>query len=468
MSPTEGEDYSEAIEGVASLMGYNLAPWQRMVLGAWSRHTPEGSWVHRRCGASVPRQAGKSVIAIVWVTFLVVILGYSVLWTDHNYSTTCEMLRRFRKIFGSKANDPNAPKAFNRLVESTSSKTSQEKYEFVNGGVLCFSTRTESASLGFSFDVIIYDEAQLLTAEQAQTLQPTTSSGPHRNTQSILVGTPTRAGCAADNFRAMREEAIDTPEPDLCWFEWGVDEVGDVFDEARYYAVNPSLHGGVADIEAIKSSIRLMSSDKLGIAQEYLGYWVPGASSAVVSRAQWEACAIADADTPKNGGVVAYGVKFSPDGALVALSACRKTEAGYHVELVQSESTADGVSWLAKWLIERKTKAAAVAVDGLSGAGALRQALAGKVPRGYVMAPRTSDICNASAMTLEAIKNKTLTHIEGTELDVSATESIRRKVGGGGGWSWGGEASLPMESAALALWAAETTKRNPNRKGAAA
>lgn len=449
-------------------MGYDLAPWQKTVLAAWSRHTPDGAWVHRRCGASVPRQAGKSVIAIVWVTFLVVILGYSVLWTDHNYSTTCEMLRRFRKVFGSKANDPNAPKAFNRLVESTSSKTSQEKYEFTNGGVLCFSTRTESASLGFSFDVIIYDEAQLLTAEQAQTLQPTTSSGPHRNTQSVLVGTPTRATCAADNFRAMRDEAINAPEPDLCWFEWGVDEVGDVFDESRYYAVNPSLHGGVADIEAIKSSIRLMSSDKLGIAQEYLGYWVPGATSAVISAKEWAACEVADEHAPRDGGVVAYGVKFSADGALVALSACRKTERGRHVELVECASTAEGTRWLAEWLVERTRKAAAVAIDGLSGAGALRQALAGKVPRNYVMAPRTADVCNASAMTLEAIKDGTLTHIGGTELDESATSSPRRKIGAGGGWGWGGENSLPIESAALALWAAETTKRNPSRRGVAA
>lgn len=138
----------------------------------------------------MPRQAGKSHDAIIWAAFLVLEMGYSVLWTDHNYSTTCEMLARFRKIFGKRVGDPDAHRAINRRVSDAKSKTAQESYEFANGGVLCFSTRTDSASLGYSFDVIIYDEAQLLTKSQAQTLNPTTTHAPHKNSQLVYVGTP--------------------------------------------------------------------------------------------------------------------------------------------------------------------------------------------------------------------------------------------------------------------------------------
>ena len=98
-------NFEEEIAAVAELIGYPQLDWQRDVTGVWSTYDEDGQWVHRRNGASVPRQAGKSVDGIVWATFLVALLGYSVLWTDHNYSTTCEMLDRFRSIFGRKVGD---------------------------------------------------------------------------------------------------------------------------------------------------------------------------------------------------------------------------------------------------------------------------------------------------------------------------------------------------------------------------
>ena len=48
---------------------------------------------------------------------------------------------------------------------------------------------------------------------------------------------------------------------------------------------------------------------------------------------------------PKDGKV-AYGVKFSPDGAVVALAACRRPKTGVpFVELVAYKSMADGFGW---------------------------------------------------------------------------------------------------------------------------
>ena len=226
MSSARGSaDLLDEVADFAAIIGYGVGDWQRTPLRDWSRIDSRGKWVHRRCGLSVPRQAGKSHDAIIWAAFLALEMGYSVLWTDHNYSTTCEMLARFRKIFGRRVGDPDAHRAINRRVSDAKSKTAQESYEFSNGGVLCFSTRTDSASLGYSFDVIIYDEAQLLTKSQAQTLNPTTTHAPHKNSQLVYVGTPTRAGCPADRFKELREEAWgDSPGDDMCWL--GISEGG--------------------------------------------------------------------------------------------------------------------------------------------------------------------------------------------------------------------------------------------------
>ena len=81
-----------------------------------------GKWVHR-VGISVQRQQGKSVDLIVWVAVLASLAGYKVLWTDHNYSTTMEMLERFRKIFGRKPGD----RVYGMPAGATGSQTSARR-----------------------------------------------------------------------------------------------------------------------------------------------------------------------------------------------------------------------------------------------------------------------------------------------------------------------------------------------------
>lgn len=464
-------DLSTQAAAFASLIGYDLTPWQVSLLRDWSAVDGAGKWVHRRCGASVPRQAGKSVSAVVWAGMLAAVMGYSVLWTDHNYSTTVEMLGRFRKIFGKRPGDPDAPRAFNAMVKNFSSKTAQERFELTNGGCICFSTRTDSASLGFSFDLIVYDEAQLLTASQMQTLQPTISHAPHKNSQVVMVGTPTRAGCAADGFKALRAEAWGDETPsDLCWVEYGVDEVGDPLDESRWPLANPALADGSVDAADIRTGIRCMAGDPLGMAQEYLGYWVPAAQQGeppLLADGEWDACLVPQAPAPTEGERVAYGVRFSTDGRTAALAAaCRPPGGGpTHVELVACVDPVLDVNWLADWLSSRAGTACAVAVDGKAGVGRLYDLLETfHVPRNYVIRATTDQAVTAAALTVEGVRNRTVTHIECPALDESARNSPRRPIGKTGAWGWGGDAAAPVEAVGLALLAITTSKRDPSRR----
>lgn len=457
--------YANEVKEVAALAGIDQTNWQVDLIADWSAHTPDGQWIHRRCGGSIPRQAGKSVDGIVWCLFLLVILGFGILWTDHNYSTTCEMLRRFQDIFGKKPNDKDAKfKFFNDLVERVSNRTAQEAIFLKNGGFICFSTRTKSAALGFSFDIVVYDEAQELKTEHMQAIQPTTTSGAHHNTQAIFLGTPTRAGSNAEVFSDMHIEAWENPLDDMCWIEYGVDEVGDVLDESRWPLANPSIDEGVADMNAIRTGIRAFKSDVLAAAQEYLGYWLPKVANALIYKKEWLACQIEPEESPKEGRI-AYGVKFAPDGSEVALAAAIKPKSGIsHVELVCIESMAKGTTWLADWLAERPSRASCVAVDGKAGAGMLSEKLVDRVPSKYYRVMKTQDAITASSMMLEAIQNNEITHIESPALDESVLAATKRKIGDSGGWGFGGDTSCAIEAAANALWAVTTTKRDPNHK----
>lgn len=455
------------VRETAALAGYDLVDWQEDVIAVWSAFGEDGQWVHRRNGASVPRQAGKSVDGIVWALFLAAVMGYKVLWTDHNYSTTCEMLDRFRKILGRKPNDSYGVKAFNRLVASSNSKTAQEAFEFKNGGVLAFSTRTKSAALGYSFDVVVYDEAQELMPEHVQAIMPTTSAGAKHNFQAVYLGTPTRAGSNAPCFMQMRSEALgDDCGDDLSWVEWGASEVGDVRDESRLYAVNPSLASGRADINAIRSGIRSMLPDDLAAAQEYLGYWLPGTSAAsAISAEAWKKCETADAQT---GGKLAFGVKFSPDGKTVAASWARAERGGpSYVELYEVAGTAGGTAWLSDMLVRNAGEIAVCVIDGKSGAAALIQRLRdARFPPRAIEEGTPAKVQAATSMLVDEVGAGTVSHIASPALDESATKSVRRAIGREGfGFGDGADSiSCPIESAALALYGARTTKRNPNRK----
>lgn len=455
-------DLGEELSRFAALMGYDLLPWQGEVLRDWSAVGPDGKWLHKRNGLAVPRQNGKSIDGIVWAAFLVVAMGAVVLWTEHNYSTTVEMLRRFQDVFGTRPGDTARGKRhFNRRLSRVNSKTAQEAFFFDNGGSLHFSTRTASAALGYAFDAVFYDEAQLLADEHVQTISPTTTSGRLKNFQEVYLGTPPRAGCHADVFRRVHDEAHEGASADLSWNEWGVTEVGDVRDESRWYAVNPSL-GTVADAAPLRAHAGSMLP--LAFAQEHLGYWLPTVAGGVIARDAWERCRIDKKAAPVEGRV-SYGVKFSPDGSRVALAACLRPDEGpAHVELVEYRECAEGTAWLADWLERRRSVACCAVVDGRSGADALVERLAGRMPRKAVVVPRSREVVAAAAGLDVAVREGALTHIGQAQLDDSALGSVRRKVGSEGGWGFGGEDSAPVEAVALALWGAKNSKRDPRRR----
>ena len=75
-----------------------------------------------------------------------------------------------------------------------------------------------------------------------------------------------------------------------------------------------------------------------------------------------------------------------------------------------------------------------------------------------IVRPAAKEVIAAASQLSQEINEQTVTWYKYQEiLNESAITSVKRPISGG-------ENSIPIEAAALALWGCRTSKRNPNRK----
>lgn len=482
--------YGSIAAAIDAATGTILDQCQRETMDDWLAVDKRGKWVHRRCGEMKPRQNGKTVLLESRIKFGILGIpailkaqgkkprGERILYSAHDYSTVTQLFDRLRELFGNCKNDPDAVyPELNAKVQMVRKATGKEAIFFANGGVIYLTTRTKNAKRGFTVDLILCDEAQELTDTHLKAILSTASSAPLKNPQYIFVGTPPGPESAGTMFSTLHYAMRDKPEEEtsISWREWSVcdlvnDGYGDVRDRDVWYRVNPAL-GVRMDEDTIESELGTYTTE-LAFAQERLGYWLPKAkvAKAVISEEAWQSCEIPVEQAPLDGKV-AYGVQFTTDGSLAALSAAIVTDDGPdYVELIDVISTDGGNDQLAQWLAPRANKAAAVLIDGRSGSRPLENRLSKmRVRKGIVQLCSKGRKMDAAAMLVESVQGQSVTHIKSEALDDSATKSIKRPIGTAGGFGFGdgpNSIAAPLESAALALLAARTSKRDPNRRSA--
>ena len=284
--------------------------------------------------------------------------------------------------------------------------------------------------------------------------------------QIIYTGTPPYPGCPGEVFRRRRTICTVDAGPFDAWHEWSVigDSVDDinVDDKTLWYMANPAL--GIRLTEEFTSEERrTMSKD--GFARERLGWWAPTLTQSTdyaIPAELWDACR---SEEQKPEGKTAYAVKFSADGSEVCLCGAVIPKNGTaRVSLIKREATGRGTQWLATWLNERIGKASCVVIDGRNGVDVLVDKISDTWrAKDSVIRPRSRDVIAAAGLLLDALAEKSVSWYYGQEaLRDSAITSTKRPLAGG--WAFGGDNAAPIEAAALALWGAKTSKRDPAKK----
>lgn len=429
-----------------------LDPWQETALNDWMAMQPDGQWVNGTCGCSVPRQNGKSGLVQARANAGMILYNEQVIYTAHLQKTATETFEEMASFF-------ETPKLKTK-VKDIKTAIGREQIILKSGARVKFLARTRNGGRGQHGDLLIFDEAQELDYDAQASFIPAISAS--LNPQVVYLGTPPDPTAPGVVFRSIRDNAINGKTEKTAWFEFSVEEIGDITDRSRWAATNPALGRRIL-MSTIEAELEQLAPDDF--ARERLGWWTPVVEHVevkAIDEAAWDACA---SNEPKPEGKMAYGIKFSADGSEVCICGAVLSSSGKsRVSLIDRKPTGHGIRWLADFLNQRYGKAACVVIDGRNGVDVLIERIQDVWRmKESVIRPSAKDMLAAVGTMVDAINEQTLTWYRPQEaLRQSAVTSVRRDLAGG--WAFGGEDSIPIEAAALALWGVKTSRRDPSRR----
>lgn len=474
---TNGPDATE----LCKHFWFDPDPWQRSVLDCWLSRDSEGRLLVISAGISCPRQNGKNgVIECLELYLLVTDPETHILHTAHSTKTAQKAFERMVRVFTGKVpGKGRESRALAKLVDK--SRGGRIRYTngewaiyLSNGASIEYATRTNSGGRGFdAITLLVYDECQQLTDDHVQAIMSTLAAS-RGDQQIIYAGTPPNENAPGEVFSRRRKAAIEDPGERVSWHEWSVESLppeGSTFEDLlpAIYATNPSMElDRPGHLRLDFTEQEFIDMDFEGFCRERLGWWCEAAvQDPAIDASAWKSCAIENPTRARTHVRRAVGVKFSNDGAHVAVSVAIQARGRKpHVELVEwSNISAAGVAPLANKLHRTRGSVAYVLIDGMSNADALMDRLREmRYPaKGY---GRTGpkDAVAAASMLVNGVREGSLTHFDQEALNGSALSSTKRSIGSYGGFGFGGIEPEPIESAAYALYALKTTKRNPARR----
>lgn len=448
-----------SVERQLQQMDWPLDLWQRGLCTVATGLRANGMYA---CGVgglvlSIPRQVGKTY-TIGGLVFALCMAkpGLLVLWTAHRARTHNETFRDMASRAESAAVKP--------FVKSVRRSNGEQEIEFKNGSRILFGARENGFGRGFKqVDILVLDEAQILTLKAMEDMVPATNAAP--NGLVLMMGTPPRPNDPGEVFTDRRDAALSGEDDDVFYVEMSADEGANPNDREQWAQANPSYPHRTSETAILR--MRKLLGSVQSFMREGLGIWdkqTKGRKAFLAST--WDARAA----EPLTEGVKSFGVKFSADGAEVGLAGAIKGDDGrIHIEGIMQRPMAEGTQWLVDYLVARKDKAAQIVIDGKSGVGYLVNALrAERVGAKVVLVPTLDQVITYHSMLDRGITQGEATHSGDPDFDAQVKSAVRRKIGNNGGFGWEAPTEdgsvVLFDAATLAFGGAKTSKRRPGRK----
>lgn len=349
----------EACELAASY-GLVAQPWQELVLDDMLGERIVGGarkWAARNAGLSVPRQNGKSVIAIIrLLAGLYLFDERLIVYTAHQVGTAKETFRALVDLIEHN-------KDLKRRLKRVSYARGDEAIELTGPTQrLIVKARSKEAVRGFSADLILLDEAQMgLDELDMAALGPTQRA--RTNPQTVFMGTPPLE--AGTYWGRVRKRALGG-EARMSWHEWSPPKGFDPLDPEVWEATNPSIPALIS-VEDVQNDIHSLGSR---FSCEALGAWPAEREDAgwdVIGAAEWEA---AQDPASEIAGRPCFAVEVDPSQHECSIGVAGRTKAGLrHLEIAARFPADPGriVGWLIKRIAQWDPVAIVIDPSGPAG-----------------------------------------------------------------------------------------------------
>lgn len=438
----------EATELAASA-GLVLDPWQRLVLDGALGERRDGRWSAFEVGLLVSRQNGKGAVLEARELAGLFLFGEQlILHSAHEFKTAQE---HFRRMLALVTNFDHLRKQVARVRTSHG----EEGIELRSGQRLRFVARTGPSGRGFSGDLIVLDEAMVLSENVLAALLPTMSARPNPQLwYTASAGLPD-----SEELRNVRARGLAGSSPDLAWFEWSAPDDADPDDPRVWAQANPALGIRVPE-EFVRRERAAMP--EAAFARERLGMWHDLTTARVIDARTWGLCADPGS---RPADRLALAVDVDPDRSRgsVALAGARP-DGRWHVELDEQRGS---VGWMVAWVADRvrRNDLRAVVVDGASPAASLVPDLEAAGVRVTTTGPR--DMAQACGWFFDGTQDGSLVHIDQPQLNAALDGARKRDLAGA--WAWNRKSAAaditPLVAATLALWGARAVEvKRPKRR----
>lgn len=210
-----------AVEAKCQEFGVRFRWWQKPIGRIILAKRDDGKYAATigGTGLSIPRQVGKTFL-VGAIIFALCLLrpGLTVIWTAHRLRTAEETFGKMQKFAKRKRIAPHIAKV---ILGS-----GDEAIEFRNGSRILFGARERGFGRGFDeVDVVVYDEAQILTDNALDDMIPATNQCRQpEGALMLFMGTPPKPTDPAEVWLRMRSEALSGEDDDTGWIEFGAEE----------------------------------------------------------------------------------------------------------------------------------------------------------------------------------------------------------------------------------------------------
>jgi hypothetical protein len=444
--------------------GGHLFDWQRFWLDQILGLDDEGQFVTTDDGLEVARQNGKGValqaLEVYFAFELGKAAGYAtILHTAHEFKTCEDHRMRLEQFI-------QACPHLHALVKEQGGYMRSNGKESINlkdGTRIVFQSRTNAGGRGFSADLLVWDEAMIISDRSVGAQKPMIRASKGRHGHKTIF-----AGSAVDkevhmygvNFARIRQRGLEQ-DPRISYTSWSapLDDPTDVTvdmltDVELARAANPSMEDGLISVETIMDEIRTMDPRVAAVELYGIGSWpsIDAGASGLFDAKRW--AQLADTVVLEEPTL---SLDVSPLRTRGAIVAAKRVGEKVHVSVLAHE---EGTGWIVERLVElaEELDAARVVVDEVGPAATLLPALeeAGVI----VETIGTKDYTRACGMFFDAFEQGRIVHDGNLALDAAVRGAAQRTVADAWGWSRRQSRSdiTPLVAASVAHWAEATIK----------